>query len=229
MCKQRRKIVWRLLVALLIFFLCVRCGEVWYEVVMTQRIDSPALILDAGHGGEDGGAVSLSGEKESVINLEITLRLDQMLGLLGECPLMLRQEDVSLHNSSAVTLREKKVSDLKKRATIVNANPTAVLVSIHQNSYSESKYQGAQTFYASTSGSRELADAVQCALRDLLQPQNTRQVKQIPKSVYLLNHVENRAILIECGFLSNPEEEQLLQQTDYQKKLAMVLAPVLSA
>ena len=137
---------------------------------------------------------------------------------------MLREEDISLHNPQSRTLREKKVSDLKNRAEAVNANPDATLVSIHQNSYPETKYRGTQVFYSQTEGSQQLAQKLQTGVHTALQPDNTRQEKQIPDSVYLMNHISNRAVLVECGFLTNPEEEQLLQQPDYQRKFALVLA-----
>ena len=181
-------------------------------------------ILDAGHGGEDGGAVSPSGVVESQINLEIAQRVDSILGFYGEPARMLRTEDISLHDSDAVTLREKKVSDLHNRAQAAQECPDATLVSIHQNIFQQSRYRGTQVFYAPTEGSRELAQAIQSAVRETLQPENTRESKPIPDSVYLMNHVPNRAVLVECGFLSNPEEEQALQDPDYQTQLAAVVA-----
>ena len=181
-------------------------------------------ILDAGHGGEDGGAVSPSGAVESQINLEIARRVDAILGFCGEPALLLRQSDVSLHDPDAVTLREKKSSDLHNRAQAAQSNPDATLVSIHQNMFSQSQYRGAQVFYAPTPGSQELAQTLQSALRESLQPDNTRECKPIPDTVYLMNHVPNRAVLVECGFLSNPEEEQALQDPGYQIQLAAVVA-----
>jgi len=140
---------------------------------------------------------------------------------------LLREEDISLHQSDAATLREKKVSDLKNRVSLVSKSPGATLVSIHQNSYPEPQYRGAQVFYAPTAGSELLAGAIQDALSVHLQPENARQEKLVADSVYLMNHVENRAVLIECGFLTNPEEERLLVQDEYQKKLAIILGSVL--
>lgn len=187
----------------------------------------PSIIIDAGHGGEDGGAVSVTGKKESTINLEIAQKTDILLGFLGEAPLMLRSEDISLHDSSAQTLREKKVSDLRNRVEAANQNPASIFVSIHQNSYPESKYRGSQVFYAPTGGSKQLAEEIQKAISQHLQPNNTRQAKQIPESVYLMNHIKNTAVLAECGFLTNPDEEQLLQKNEYQCKISLILATTL--
>ena len=182
------------------------------------------LILDAGHGGEDGGAVSVTGVPESRVNLEIVQKLRDTLALYGVDPVVLREEDVSLHDPEASTLREKKRSDLKNRVRAVEAVEVGTLLSIHQNSYPGSQYRGAQVFYAPIGGSRELAERLQTALREELQPDNGRQAKPIPESVYLMNHVSCPAVLVECGFLTNPEEEALLRDGGYQRQLAAVLA-----
>ena len=182
------------------------------------------LVLDAGHGGEDGGAVSLSGALESQLNLAIAQRVDDVLGLYGVQVLMLRDEDISLHSEGADSLREKKVSDLHNRAATVQAQENAVLLSIHQNSYPDQRYSGAQVFYAPTEASEPLAQLTQEVLRLALDPDNHRQCKQIPDTIYLMNHISCPAILVECGFLTNPQEEQLLQNSIYQTKLATALA-----
>lgn len=182
------------------------------------------LILDAGHGGEDGGAVSVTGTPESGINLAIVLDIRDILGLYGAAPILLREEDISLHDSGAVTLREKKVSDLKNRVAAIQAVEGATLVSIHQNSYPNGRYHGAQVFYAPTDGSSELARQVQGAIRGALQPDNSREVKKIPDTVYLMNHIGCPAVLVECGFLTNSAEETLLRDESYQRKLAAVIA-----
>ena len=182
------------------------------------------VILDAGHGGEDGGAVSLTGVPESQINLEIVLKLRDILALCGTDPQLLREEDLSLHDESASTLREKKRSDLQNRVAAVEAAEGAALISIHQNTYTSARYHGAQVFFAPTQGSQALAEAFQTALRERLQPDNERAAKEIPDSVYLMNHITCPAILVECGFLTNPQEEALLRDEGYQRKLAAVLA-----
>ena len=181
-----------------------RQGTPVVKPVLLGRAET--LILDAGHGGEDGGAVSLSGVPESQINLAIVLKMDDLFGLYGVAPVLLREKDVSLYDDGAVTLREKKVSDLKNRAEAIEAVDHAVLFSIHQNTFSDRQYHGAQAFYAPTEGSRQLAASIQNAIRMTLQPDNSRQEKKIPDSVYLLNHISCPAVLIECGFLTNPGE-----------------------
>ncbi|MCI9159255.1 MAG: N-acetylmuramoyl-L-alanine amidase [Lawsonibacter sp.] len=182
------------------------------------------LVLDAGHGGEDGGAVSLTGVPESQINLAIVLKLRDVLGLYGVDPILLREEDVSLHDEDAKTLREKKRSDLKNRVAAIEKAEGGALISIHQNTYPSGRYHGAHVFYAPTEGSQALAEHVQSSIRTALQPGNERAVKQIPSTVYIMNHITCPAILIECGFLTNPEEEALLRDEDYQRRLAAVIA-----
>ena len=204
--------------------LCLAHPPAAWPALAPVEGEGPVLVLDAGHGGEDGGAVSLTGVPESGINLAITERMDLLLSFCGAPPVLLRTEDVSLHDGDADTLREKKASDLRNRAQAVEQVENAVLLSVHQNTFTDKKYHGAQVFYAPTEGSRELAEAVQEALRTGLDPDNRRQAKPIPDSVYLLNHVTCPAVLVECGFLSNPEEEVLLRSDSYQTKVAAVLA-----
>lgn len=200
-----------------------------FSAVMTAggtEEDTVVLILDAGHGGEDGGAVSATGTPESQINLDIVLKMNDILGLYGTAPKLLRSEDISLHDPGAVTLREKKVSDLKNRVAAVQAEEQATVISIHQNSYPDSRYSGTQTFYAPTEGSEELARHIQNAIQQTLQTENAREVKQIPETIYFFNHIDCRAVLVECGFLTNPAEEALLKDDAYQKKLAALLSSV---
>ncbi len=212
-------------VAVSLSFALERFNELAVPVVAPSVVQPVGgLILDAGHGGEDGGAVSASGVPESRINLEVVLKINDILGLYGQAPLLLREEDRALYSEGAVTLREKKVSDLKNRAAIIQSCQGATLLSIHQNSYPQKKYRGTQTFFAPTEGSQALAEHIQNAVRQALQPENGRQAKQIPDTVYLMNHVGCPAVLVECGFLTNPEEEALLRSEGYQKKLAAALA-----
>lgn len=186
--------------------------------VSTQR----SIVIDAGHGGEDGGAVSCTGVNESEINLQISLRLEDLLHLLGQKTVMIRTEDIELYSTDAKTFSEKKVSDLKNRVKLVNETPNALLISIHQNQFSQSKYHGAQVFYAQSGGSEALADQVQGALSSAIDPENTRQCKQAT-NVYLMDNINCTGILVECGFLSNAEEEAQLRDPGYQKKLAAVI------
>jgi len=196
---------------------------------MSQETSASSLpvqtvVIDPGHGGEDGGATGITGACESQLNLEISLRLKSLLQLLGQTPVMVRETDVSVHDADAATISEKKVSDLHNRRALINDTPGALLLSIHQNHFPEGKYKGAQVFYAPVGESQQMAEMLQSMLREALDPDNRRAAKHVDPSVYLLNHINAPGILIECGFLSNPEEEALLCTEIYQKKLAAVIA-----
>lgn len=188
-----------------------------------SRLPAATLVIDAGHGGEDGGAVSPGGVVESHINLAVALRLKAMTDLCGVESVLLRDSDVSLHDANCETLRQKKVSDLHNRVAMIEETPNAVLISIHQNTFQSQKYHGAQVFFGLNGDSLALAEVAQDRLRTGLDPENGRVPTQIPSSVYLMNHITCPAILVECGFLSNPTEEALLQTQEYQTKLAVAL------
>lgn len=185
----------------------------------------PVYIVDAGHGGEDGGAVARDGTVESGLNLDIALRLRDVLRLCGRETMVTRSGEDAIYSEGAVTLREKKVSDLKNRVSLVNQTKGAVLVSIHQNSLPDSpSVHGAQVFYNPVSGADVLAAAVQEALNASVNAGNEKQCKQIQDSIYLMKHVTAPAVLIECGFLSNSEETAALRRPEYQKILAISIA-----
>lgn len=187
----------------------------------TPPVRKHQIVLDAGHGGIDGGAISCSGIPESQYNLEITLRLRDLFHLLGYKTIMIRTEDISIYTKGE-TIAQKKMSDLKERVRIVNETENAVLISIHQNTFSDSQYRGAQVFYADTEGSKQLATQMQAALVQSINPDSNRKSKQC-KGIYLMEHIRRPGILVECGFLSNPEENVLLQTPEYQKKLSCVI------
>lgn len=179
------------------------------------------IIIDAGHGGEDGGATSCTGRLESGYNLEIALRLENLLHLLGYDTKMTRTTDVSIYTKGE-TIAQKKVSDLKERVRIVNDTPNALLLSIHQNYFSDGRYSGAQVFYANTEGSQLLADRLQAGFSGALDPDNHRKAKKA-EGIYLMERIQRPGILIECGFLSNAQEEAKLREAEYQKRFCSVL------
>ena len=185
------------------------------------------IVLDAGHGGEAGGATSCTGVLESGINLEITLRLKDLFHLLGRETKMIRTSDVSVYTKGG-TIAQKKMSDLKERARIVNTTPRAMLISIHQNNFSDNRYSGAQVFYADTQGSEFLAKQLQSTLIASLNKGSKRACKRCD-GVYLMEHITCPGILVECGFLSNPAEEAKLRSMEYQRKLCCVIAATASS
>lgn len=180
------------------------------------------VIIDAGHGGEDGGASSCTGVLESQINLEISLRLNDLLHLLGYQTRMIRTTDTAIY-SEGETLSAKKVSDLKNRVAIVNETDNALLVSIHQNTFPDGRYSGAQVFYSKDANSKQLADHLQTALIQNLNPGSRRRAKP-SDGIYLMQHIQQPGILVECGFISNAEEDSKLRSPEYQQKLACVIA-----
>jgi len=209
------------------FILLAVCGSSAVSVFYsnTPILERKTVIIDAGHGGEDGGATSCTGVLESSLNLEIAIKLNDFLHLLGLNTLMIRDGDYSVYTKGE-TLGEKKISDLKERVRIINSTKNAILISIHQNYFSDSKYHGAQVFYASTNGSRELANALQDSLRRL-DTTNKRQCKMI-SGIYLLRNISCPGILVECGFLSNISEEALLRNNHYQNMLCAVIGTTCS-
>lgn len=184
------------------------------------------IVIDAGHGLPDGGTVSCTGVAESGINLEIARRLEDLMHLLGYDTKMLRTTEDSIYTEGE-TIAQKKLSDLKQRVSLVNATQNAVLLSIHQNHYSDSRYSGAQMFWADTDGSEDLAKELQKSFVTYLNPGSNRQAKKC-EGIYLMEHVDRPAVLVECGFLSNPEEEAKLRTAAYQKKLCCVIAAAVS-
>lgn len=180
------------------------------------------FIIDPGHGGVDGGATSCTGKLESSFNLEISLRLRDLLHFMGYQTRMIRTDDSSVYTAGE-TIATKKMSDLKERVRICNETPGAILLSIHQNIFSESRYSGAQVFYPPSESSEALAKTLQKNLIATLNPESRRNAKRA-SGVYLLEHISCPGVLIECGFLSNPEEEAKLRSDSYQKELCCVIA-----
>lgn len=208
---------------------------VWYgnldrsaAVMSVQNADAGRriVIIDAGHGGEDGGAVSITGARESDINLDIALKLEAVMGLYGIDTVMIRSADTDLGSDGGSTVSQRKAADLKARAAIVNSYTDPILISIHQNKFSESKYSGAQMFYGDSEPSKSLAEMLQEQMRLSLCPTNMRKVKPAD-SVYLLEKTDCTAVIVECGFLSNSTEEALLRTPEYQTKISMTITKTL--
>ena len=192
------------------------------SVVSSVKSEFPVIIIDAGHGGVDGGSVGADGTVEKDINLSIALKLQDVLEFYGFETVMIRDEDKSIHSPDAETIREKKVSDLHNRLNIINSTENCLFISIHQNYFEQSKYSGAQVFYSpNNEDSEHLAEVMQKTIVDTIQNDNTRQIKRADKTLYLLHNAQNPAIMIECGFMSNENELSLLKADDYQKQLAL--------
>lgn len=180
------------------------------------------FVVDAGHGGIDTGAVSCTGLAESGYNLQISLRLRDLLELMGYRVRTVRTEDTSVHTSGD-TIAQQKLSDLKQRAAMADQTENSILLSIHQNHFPDSRYRGPQVFHSAKDESRELALLMQMRLNAALAPDSRRMAKE-GEGIYLLEHISCPGVLVECGFLSNPAEEALLRDPGYQQKLCCVLA-----
>ena len=182
------------------------------------------VIIDAGHGGADGGAVSQNGVVESSLNLQIAKKIYEMFAFVGQPTVMTRTGEDGLYNPDSHTIRQKKVADTRNRVDLINSYESATLISIHQNSMPNApKVYGAQVFFNTKEQARVLANSIQAALNGCINIGNEKTETAIPKSVYIMSHVNCDAVLVECGFLSNAEETQLLQQEDYQRKLAAAI------
>ena len=230
---MRKRIKYRSLLPIysVILTLCLLLAIGGSRVVTTFSANAPlknrkTIIIDPGHGGVDGGATSCTGILESQYNLEISIRLRDLFHLLGTDTLMIRETDCSIYTAGE-SIAQKKISDLKERVRIVNSTPNAVLISIHQNFFTQAQYSGAQMFFAPTEGSKDLAQNLQKAFIQTINTGSNRKVKSAD-GIYLMQHVNCPAVLIECGFISNPTEAYLLSDAQYQMKICAVIATTMT-
>ena len=178
------------------------------------------IVLDAGHGGEDGGAQG-NGLIEKDLNLDITLRVATLLRKQGVNVVLTRETDVLLYDKNSDYEGKKKYQDVRKRLEIANSCENPVLVSIHMNYFSQTKYSGLQVWYSKNdSRSKILANLIQSNVKSTLQENNTRAIKEATSSIFLLHNATFPAVLIECGFLSNPDEARALGDANYRQDLA---------
>lgn len=192
---------------------------------VSRRFNPRTVVIDAGHGGLDAGASAADGTLEKDLNLQIALKLNETLEAMGVKTVMVRTSDVSIHDPSAKTIRQKKTSDIRNRLALIENTDSAIFVSVHQNHFSDPKYYGAQVFYSKNNPlSRVLADCVRAPLITYLQPENTRECKKSGTEIYLLYHTRVPAVMVECGFLSNVAEAARLKDEGYQRKLAFCVA-----
>lgn len=204
----------------LMLILCMLLFSIREETASTNAADS-VVIIDAGHGAPDGGAVGKSGVLEKDLNLAVAKLLEQKLSESGQKVIMTRTEDKGLYKKEDASLRDKKREDMKLRASIANTMGASCFVSIHMNQFTDPKYSGPQVFYAANAeGSEELAEEIRRSFFSEIGPHCTREIKPVSKDLYLLRNAKNPAVIVECGFLSNPEEEALLKQEAYQEKVA---------
>ncbi|MBR6044893.1 MAG: N-acetylmuramoyl-L-alanine amidase [Ruminococcus sp.] len=184
----------------------------------------PVIVLDAGHGGADGGCVSVNGVPEKGINLSVMQSTRDILTLLGYDVRCTRESDVSVHDEGVQGLADQKLSDMKNRLSLINSSGAVLALSIHQNQFTDPKYSGAQMFYREGSAESErLAESLRESFRRSLRPDNERETKPVGSELYLIHNAVCPAVMAECGFLSNPEEAALLETPSYQREVAFTL------
>ncbi len=216
----RRRILAAFLTVLIFF------GAITFSRVAALRESAaspsrrPTVILDAGHGGRDSGAVGVNGALEKNLNLAVAEALRALLVAAGVEVVMTRYDDRLLYTEAQDIPGKRKYYDLENRRKTAEMHPGAVFVSLHMNKYAEEKYKGLQVWCADDPDSRTLAGLITESIRDSLQPDNRREVKTAGKDIYLLHHAVGTAVLVECGFLSNREECEKLCDEDYRKELS---------
>ncbi len=215
-----------------ILFLCVGiafgislkmlCFEGTLDVFLNNKDFS--VVCDAGHGYPDGGAVASDGTQEKDINLAITKKLCEVLETKGINVTLTRKDDNGIYDSSANTIREKKISDMHKRVEIINNSSADLFLSIHMNSFTDTSAKGIHIFYGGEGEkTKKLAEEIQQSIVNVTGAQ-AHSVKEVSKSLYLMKNSKIPSILVECGFLSNPQEAKLLQDEEYQAKIAWAIA-----
>lgn len=215
------------------FFLCLKDSmqEDIKEEPQTEEPspDLPTVIIDAGHGGEDGGAIGKNGAYEKDVNLVISMKLKAKLDELGIPCVLTRSTDTLLYDKNADYEGKKKKLDLLARKEFAEQYENAIFISIHQNSYPKEQYRGFQVYFSPNDpNSRELAISLEQSVRDALQPSNRRVSKEADSSIYLLYNLYCPAVLIECGFLSNSEECAQLCDEEYQDRLCVLIGKTVS-
>lgn len=223
----------RLIIIFSILFLIILSAMLYFtfmanssaDGVMTKPVLKQTVIIDAGHGGDDGGAIGIDGTVEKDINLDIALKLEKLLKFYGFDVIMTRTEDVMTCDDGLDSLRKRKVSDIHNRFDVLEKNPDAVFISIHQNKFEDNSQHGTQVFYSGNNDeSKLLAESIQNSIVSVLQPDNSRVVKKSGSGIYLLYHAKLPAVLVECGFISNSAEVKKLNDENYRMKIAILIA-----
>lgn len=229
--RNKQSIKYRLLflsvlIAAVLYAIIIKLSNIQYLAVnAAAREEKPCiLVIDPGHGGEDGGAVSPDGLIESGVNLDIARRLHELCPFLGIRSVMTREGETLDYPPELHRTAERKRWDTRRRTELINSFDHAVLLSIHQNNFPGSSPRGPQAFYGKEAGSRELAERIHDNMLAFLCPGSRRVAAPVPKEVYIMSNVICPAVLVECAFLSNPEDCALLRQDKYKTGIAAILA-----
>lgn len=207
------------------FIVLAICARITEHALPTAAAAStkPVIVLDAGHGGLDSGAVGATGVLEKDVNLSIVLALRDMFEMSGFEVVLTRDEDISIYDPGIEGIRNQKLNDMDNRLEIIQKYPDSIFLCIHQNNFTDPKYFGGQMFYNNNNPqNRTLAQIMQNKFAQL-QPGNGREIKLTGEELFLLKSNKNPSLMIECGFLSNPEEEQKLSTWEYQQKVAFTI------
>ncbi|MBO7289612.1 MAG: N-acetylmuramoyl-L-alanine amidase CwlD [Clostridia bacterium] len=212
------------LLALLMASISFFCGSNNFKPVMSPYVSGKVIIIDAGHGSPDGGATGFSGSKEKDLNLLVSKSLGNLFMQSGARVIYTRQTDESIYDSDDASIKSKKQSDMKNRKKIRDESEADLFISIHMNKFPESKYKGAQVFYNNShNDNKSLADLIQKELKNIADSSNNRSPKDSKNDIFILNGSKIPSVLVECGFISNPEEEKKLLTKAYRDKLAYAI------
>ena len=204
----------------LVFGFAFICDKKESVPTVSLPVSGKTIVIDAGHGKPDEGAQSNNGTTEAETNLKIAIKLQNLLEQSGSTVILTRSDENAIYDIDAKTLKQKKISDIHNRVKIGNESSADLFVSIHLNKIPQQQYDGWQTFYKQGSEEgKKLAISIQNNLNEAIQKENKRVAKPI-ENIYIIKHVEIPITIVECGFLSNPEEEKNLLQDEYQNKLA---------
>lgn len=221
--KKSLSLTFVLIGCFVVLAICARLTECALPTNAPAASDKPVIVLDAGHGGLDSGAVGVTGVLEKDINLSIVLTLRDMFEMSGFEVVLTRDEDISIYDPGVEGIRNQKLNDMDNRLKIIQSYPDSIFLCIHQNNFTDSQYSGAQMFYNNNNPkNRTLAQIMQNRFVQL-QPHNGREIKLSGEELFLLKSNKNPSLMIECGFLSNPEEEQNLSTWEYQQKVAFTI------
>ena len=215
----------RLILSFMVLALVVYACGIFNELFLSEKevflpSEGKTIIIDAGHGAPDGGAVGSTGVLEKDINLSVAKALQRLFESNGTNVVLTRSDDNGIYDVSG-SIKNKKVSDIKNREEIINESNADLFISIHMNKFPQSKYSGPQVFYSANNKNSELlAKCIQESMIAALNPENKREIKKADGSIYLLKNAKIPAVLVECGFLSNVDEEQKLIDENYQRQLA---------
>ena len=222
---MNKKILIPILLIVTIITSYIICKKITVKKNSTEVNATPStskvIVLDAGHGKPDEGAVGIYGTTEEAINLKITLKLKALLEESGAKVILTRSDENGIYSSECTTIKSKKVSDIKNRVKIGNTEGVDIFISIHLNKFEQEKYRGWQTFYQQNSeDSKVLATCIQEGLNNEISEYHNDRVPLKLSKIYIMDNVKAPTVTIECGFLSNKEEAKLLEEDEYQSRLA---------